>query len=84
MHSIVSVSVPIWFNFIRIALAELFLTPFFNLSKLVVNKSSPTICTLSPTNSTSLDQESQSSSSKGSSIETIGYLLIRLHKYLIN
>ena len=38
MHSIVSVSVPIWFNFIRIALAELFLTPFFNLSKLVVKE----------------------------------------------
>ena len=40
--AIVSVSVPIWFTFIRTELAILFSTPLDNRSTLVTNKSSPT------------------------------------------
>ena len=41
--SIVSLSVPIWFNLTSIALADFSFIPLFNLFKLVANKSSPTI-----------------------------------------
>ena len=61
-----------------------FLIPFFNLSVEVTNKSSPTNWIFEPNSLVSFFQPSQSSSANPSSIETIGYLLIRLHKYLIN
>ena len=47
--------------------------PFASLSVLVTNRSSPTSCTLSPSSFVSFCQPSQSSSSRASSIEIIGY-----------
>ena len=79
----VSVNEPIWFNFIRIEFPAPNSIPFFNLSVLVTNKSSPTICTLSPIALVSFTQPSQSSSPNPSSIETIGYLFINSSYHLI-
>ena len=65
----VSVNVPIWFGFIKILFATLFLIPFFNLDILVTNKSSPTSCILSPNLLVNSFHPSQSSSDKPSSID---------------
>ena len=74
---IVSVSVPIWFSLIKIELATPLSIPFCNLSVLVTNKSSPTSWIFLPKAWVSLPQFSQSSSARPSSIERIGYFLIR-------
>ena len=47
--------------------------PFFRRSVLVTNKSSPTSCTFPPSSLVRSCQPSQSSSSRASSIEMIGY-----------
>ncbi|CPU65606.1 Uncharacterised protein [Mycobacteroides abscessus] len=70
--SSVSVSVPIWLSFTRSEFAALSSMPFARRSGLVTNRSSPTICTRSPTSATSCDQLSHSSSDSGSSMETSG------------
>ena len=71
----VSVIVPIWLTFINIELATPASIPLSNLSVLVTNKSSPTNCTFFPNLSVNTFHPSQSSSSKPSSIVTIGKLL---------
>ena len=61
------------FNLIRIALPAPRLIPFASLSVFVTNRSSPTSCTLSPSLAVSFCHPSQSSSSRPSSMEMIGY-----------
>ena len=77
MTSIVSVKVPIWFGFTSMAFAAFDFIPVKSRSLLVTNKSSPTIwISLLKILVKSL-QEFQSSSEKGSSIDLIGYFLIK-------
>ena len=73
----VSLTVPIWFNLIKIAFADFSLIPFFSLFLFVTKRSSPTIWTLLPIKSVKLDHEFQSSSKKGSSIDFTAYFLIK-------
>ena len=80
----VSVTVPIWFNFIRIEFAELFKKPILSLSKLVTNRSSPTIWILLFNFLISLFHEFQSFSEKGSSMDLILYFLINFLYSLID
>ena len=68
----VSVSVPIWFGFIRIALATFSAMPRARISVLVTNRSSPTSWTFWPRRRVSCDQPSQSDSAIPSSIVRIG------------
>ena len=72
----VSERVPIWFNFTRIEFADFSFIPFFNLSSLVTNKSSPTIWIVLPISLVIFFHAFQSSSAKGSSIDLIGKLEI--------
>src|SRR2546429_4466638 len=72
MHCSVSVSDPIWFSLIRIALATLSSIPRSNRSMLVQNRSSPTSCTRADSAAVSFAQPAQSSSASPSSIDTIG------------
>src|SRR5882724_2945523 len=73
----VSVSVPIWFSFIRMALAIPLSMPCWRMVGLVQNRSSPTSSTLDPIASVNAFQPSQSFSAMPSSIETIGYWRIQ-------
>ena len=68
----VSVSVPIWLTFTRMALATPASMPRSRRSTLVTNKSSPTSCTRSLNASVSMRHPSQSSSAMPSSMDTIG------------
>src|SRR5919106_1523625 len=68
----VSVSVPIWLGFTRMALAARSAIPRASRSGFVTNRSSPTIWHDRPRTSVAMVQPSQSSSASGSSIETIG------------
>ncbi|SCI55836.1 Uncharacterised protein [uncultured Clostridium sp.] len=70
----VSVIVPIWLTFISIEFATPASIPLSNLSVLVTNKSSPTNCIFFPNLSVNTFHPSQSSSSRPSSIVTIGKL----------
>ncbi len=71
--SMLSVSVPIWFTFMRIAFPAWSRMPFFKRFVFVTNKSSPTSWTRSPSASVRSFHPSQSSSWSASSIEQIGY-----------
>mmetsp|Transcript_4498 Transcript_4498/g.8028 ORF Transcript_4498/g.8028 Transcript_4498/m.8028 type:complete len:217 (+) Transcript_4498:420-1070(+) len=71
--SIDSEMVPIWFTLRSRQLADPCSMACWILMGLVTVRSSPTICTFSPTAAVILFQLSQSSWSKGSSIVTIGY-----------
>lgn len=73
MASNVSETEPIWFSLIRIAFPAPSSIPLASLSVFVTNRSSPTSCTLSPSLAVSFCHPSQSSSSKPSSMEIIGY-----------
>src|SRR3989338_4943737 len=74
--SIDSVTVPIWLTFSNNALHAFSSSAFFILFILVTNKSSPTICILSPNSVLNCCHPSQSSCAKPSSIEFIGNFLI--------
>ena len=82
--SIVSESVPIWFNLIKIEFAESFLIPVNNLFLFVTKRSSPTIWTFWPIVFVSSLKPSQSFSSNGSSIETTGNFLQISSQYFTN
>ena len=69
----VSETEPIWLSLIRIEFPHPRSIPFFRRSVLVTNKSSPTSCTFPPSSLVRSCQPSQSSSSRASSIEMIGY-----------
>ena len=71
--SSVSDTEPIWLSLIRIQFAHPISIPFASLSVFVTNRSSPTSWTLSPSLAVSFCHPSQSSSSRPSSIEMIGY-----------
>ena len=77
MVSMVSLSVPIWFTLIRMELAAPLSTPSRSLATFVTKRSSPTICAAAPAFSVNARHPSQSFSSIGSSIETIGYFPIQ-------
>jgi len=68
----VSVRVPIWFTFTRIALPAPFSMPSRRIAGLVTKRSSPTTCRRSPTALVSFVQVGQSSSARPSSMETTG------------
>src|SRR5918996_4008301 len=68
----VSVSVPIWLGFTRIALAARARIPASSRSGFVTNRSSPTIWHRPPRASVAAVHPSQSSSPSGSSIDSIG------------
>ena len=68
----VSDRVPIWLTFTSSAFAAPRVMPSSSRSGLVTNRSSPTICTRSPTWEVNAIQPSQSSSDSGSSIDTSG------------
>ena len=72
IFSIVSLNVPIWFGFIRIAFPAPLSIPSLSRILLVTNKSSPTNCTFGLRVLVSSFQPSQSSSAIPSSIEKIG------------
>src|SRR6185369_12135972 len=69
----VSDRVPIWLTFTSSALAAPLVIPSSRRSGLVTNRSSPTICTRSPSWAVNAIHPSQSSSLNGSSIDTSGY-----------
>ena len=71
-ESRVSVSEPIWLTLTSRALADFSVMPRPRRSTLVTKRSSPTIWVLSPSCAVSFCQPAQSSSSSGSSMETIG------------
>src|SRR6266849_3119376 len=84
--SIVSVTLPIWFSLIRIALAMPSLIPRDNRSVLVTNRSSPTswiffFDPLLPTLCVGCFHPAQSSSAMPSSIDTIGYFSVQPFQY---
>src|SRR5262249_4500305 len=70
--SSVSVSVPIWFTFTRIALPTCSSIPRCSRSGFVTNTSSPTSCSCSPSRPVRVFHADQSSSATPSSIETSG------------
>src|ERR1700733_7379891 len=70
--SSVSVIEPIWFTLTSSEFAARSVMPRRRRSGLVTNRSSPTICTRSPTAAVSVVQPPQSSSDSGSSSDTIG------------
>ena len=72
MVSSVSVSVPIWLGFIRIALAARSSTARASRSRFVTSRSSPTIWTRSPRLAVRARHPAQSSSAIPSSIDAIG------------
>ena len=69
----VSLSVPIWFGLMRMALAMPSAMPRPRMDVLVTNRSSPTSWTRDPSAFVSSAQPAQSSSAMPSSIEMIGY-----------
>ena len=71
--SIVSVSVPIWFNLTSRALAAFSLIARRTRSGFVTNRSSPTIWIRLPSSLVMSTQLSQSSCASPSSMDTIGY-----------
>ena len=71
---IVSVTVPIWFSLIKIALPQPSAMPRAKRAVFVTNKSSPTRRSLPPSAAVIRCQPDQSSSSKPSSKDTMGYL----------
>src|ERR1700704_3156480 len=86
MASMVSVTLPIWFNLMRMALAMPSLMPRERRAVLVTKRSSPTswiflLDDLLPILSVRDFQPPQSSSAMPSSIETIGYFSAQLVQY---
>jgi hypothetical protein len=70
--SSVSVIVPIWFILTSTALAEASAIPRSTRPRFVVNRSSPTTCSRSPSRAVNAAHAGQSSSASGSSTETTG------------
>ena len=75
LESSKNITIPIWFSFIRIEFIEFSLIARCNLLIFVTVRSSPTICIF--VFDVNFPQDFQSSSEKGSSIDLMGYLLIR-------
>ncbi len=84
MASSVSETEPIWFSLIRMALPAPSWMPLARRSVLVTNRSSPTSWTLPPSSRVISCQPSQSSSSRPSSMEMMGYFSTRLFQWAIS